>query len=334
MLLSLFSGPGGMDLGFERAGFTVGLAFDRNPSSVNTYNLNRPATPVARCADIRDLTVETLDSYFGGVFQPTGVIGGPPCQSFSQANRATIEDDPRHELPIVYAKLLHQLTNRSPVHFFVMENVPGLCKPPHVERFAQMQTAFSAAGFVVFNALLNASEYQTPQSRERLFVVGLNRETLADARWVAPSPTTKDRAQVTVHAAIAGLPEPVRFCRDADPSSFPVHQNHWCMRPRSSKFERAGALVPGRAANRSFKTLAWDEPSYTVAYGNREVHIHPEAHRRLSVYEAMLLQGFPPEYVLSGNLSSQINQVSEAVPPPLAESVALSIRSILEAHGH
>jgi DNA (cytosine-5)-methyltransferase 1 len=103
------------------------------------------------------------------------------------------------------------------------------------------------------------------------------------------------------------------------------------MRPKSRKFTTPGALKPGNGRNRSFKTLDWDRPSLTVAYGHREVHIHPDCHRRLSVYEAMKLQGFPDHYELIGSLSSQIVQVSEAVPPPLAYAVAASVRDLIAA---
>ena len=100
------------------------------------------------------------------------------------------------------------------------------------------------------------------------------------------------------------------------------------MNPKSRKFFD-GSLTPGHSSGRCFKTLAWDSLSFTVAYGHREVHVHPDGHRRLSVLEAMKLQGFPDKYVLEGTLSAQIDQVSEAVPPPLAEAVATSIRAML-----
>ena len=99
------------------------------------------------------------------------------------------------------------------------------------------------------------------------------------------------------------------------------------MNPKSPRF-RDGSLVEGDSSSRSFKTLAWNKPSITAAYGHREVHVHPNGKRRLSVFEAMKLQGFPNDYVLRGTLSSQIDQVSEAVPPPLAEAIALSISSV------
>ena len=84
---------------------------------------------------------------------------------------------------------------------------------------------------------------------------------------------------------------------------------------------------------RSFRRLKWDQPSPTVAYGHREIHVHPSGRRRLSIYEAMLLQGFPDEFVLEGNLSAQVEQVSNAVPPPLARSLATAIKEALQELG-
>ncbi len=100
------------------------------------------------------------------------------------------------------------------------------------------------------------------------------------------------------------------------------------MAPKSIKFQ-TGELVEGYKDKRSFRTLSWNEPSYTASYGNREVHVHPNGHRRLSVLEAMLIQGFKKNYKLSGSLSDQITQVSEAVPPPLAFAVSSQLKNHL-----
>jgi DNA (cytosine-5)-methyltransferase 1 len=323
LLLSLFCGAGGLDLGFEKAGFSVGLAFDRNSDSVLSYNENRPEGRVAQVGDVAALSPKQLDFTFKGRFSPSGVIGGPPCQSFSQANVHQFDDDPRHNMPIAFASLLGKLNRRDPVDFFVMENVVGLTLKRHQKTLAKTLTMFRRAGFAVEQAILDAKDYGTPQNRRRLFVVGFNKQKFPNLRWVPPDKA--DGPTPTVRDTISWLPHPAFFERGLECETIDPHPNHWCMAPKSPKFQKAGALEEGDIKSRSFKTLAWDKPSIAVAYGHREVHIHPTGTRRLSVYEAMLLQGFPREYRLHGNLSSQIRQVSEAVPLPLALAVARSV---------
>lgn len=328
MLLSLFCGAGGLDLGFEKAGHRIGLAFDKKLDSVLSYNLNRPEPHHGHCVNVNDLTLANLDKLWGSDFAPEGVIGGPPCQSFSQANRSIADTDPRHHLPLTYARLLGQLNARKPIKFFVMENVKGLRSGLHRHRLVLFKKALEDAGFHVSEQLLDASDYGTPQKRERLFIVGLNKKLFGKSVWHAPKKLPENKRAPAVETVLRGLPEPAHFSRNADPKDFPHHRNHWCMVPKSPKFS-SGMLQTGNSSYRSFKTLAWEKPSITVAYGHREVHVHPDCHRRLSVYEALLLQGFPHEYELVGSLSSQIDQVSEAVPPPMAEAVALSITAML-----
>jgi hypothetical protein len=174
------------------------------------------------------------------------------------------------------------------------------------------------------------AQYIPAQDRPRLILVGYNARLFPGLEWTPPRPTQS--VPLTVRSVIGKLREPKYWERGLDPSSIPVHPNHWCMVPKSKNFTTRGALVQGTARGRSFRTLDWTQPSPTVAYGNREVHVHPSGRRRLSVYEALLLQGFPPEYELLGTLSAQISQVSEAVPPPLAQAVAASIRQDIERH--
>ena len=138
---------------------------------------------------------------------------------------------------------------------------------------------------------------------------------------------------MTVRDALFGLPDPVYFSRNLTVDQIPFHPNHWCMRPRSPKFLNGYLTRDGNNNNkgRPFRVLDWDSPSPTVAYGHREVHVHPSGKRRLSVYEAMLLQGFPHEYRLCGNLSQQITLISDAVPPPVGLALAGRIRKSLYA---
>ncbi|WP_295435969.1 DNA cytosine methyltransferase [uncultured Thiodictyon sp.] len=331
MLLSLFCGPGGLDLGFERAGFRTSFAFDKHADSIRTYNHNRLGadSPAGYILDLTDVSAKDLDVFAGRELTPTGVIGGPPCQSFSQANRSPRAEDPRHILPLRYAALLAELNARHRIDFFMFENVPGLGLPPHDERFRSLLTALTEAGFNVSSAILNAMDFGVPQRRKRLIVVGFNAAAYPGKKWTAPTHLRQESKIRTVRDTFVDLPEPTYFHRGASPETIQPHPNHWCMAPKSKKFTD-GTLKEGNTCLRSFKTLAWDAPSITVAYGNREVHVHPNCQRRLSVYEAMLLQGFPATYELTGNLSSQIRQVSDAVPPPLAEAVALSIAEQLK----
>lgn len=324
-LLSLFCGAGGLDLGFEDAGFKVGLAYDLREDGIHSYNKNRPGKKSGHVFDVRKLTLEVLDQHYGHVFKPRGIIGGPPCQSFSRATFSA-DNDPRHTLPLQFSRLVRQLNKRNPLDFFVFENVPGLLKEKHKARLKAITASFKRAGFNVFQAVLNAADYGVPQRRERLILVGLNKERFPGRAWHAP--TITHAQHVAVEKVLKGLPRPKYFKRGLTVDDIKYHPNHWCMAPKSKKF-KAGTLKQGTAWGRSFRTLKWSLPSPTVAYGNREVHIHPNCKRRLSVFEAMRLQGFPDAYILTGDLSSQITQVSEAVPPPLAKAIAASLGELI-----
>lgn len=310
-----------MDLGFEQAGYDIGAAFDVRPDAVASYNHNL-ARSVAQIRDVRNLTAAHVEKVMG---TPLGIIGGPPCQSFSIANSSHDGSDPRHRLPFRYARLIADLNRSNRVAFFVFENVPGLLSKKYSHRFALLKAALIRAGFNITCRVLDAKDYGVPQTRQRLFIVGINRQLYRNLSWQLPAPT-RSGEPLSVRAAIGGLPEPTYFEEYSPGDVLPFHPNHWCMTPKSKKFARKGALVTGRSSNRSFKVLSWEKPSLTVSYGNREVHIHPGCHRRLSVFEAMRLQGFPDSYALQGTLSSQITQVSEAVPPPLARAVAESVK--------
>jgi DNA (cytosine-5)-methyltransferase 1 len=327
-LISLFCGAGGLDLGFEQAGYAVAAAVDVREPSIVSYNHNRKAS-AGHVADVTSLSAGRLDALAGGKLQPVGIIGGPPCQSFSRAAHSS-DDDHRHDLPLEFARILTQFNKRSDVDFFAFENVPGLLKAKHRERFGAIVNAFGRAGFSVRAEMLNASGFGVAQNRPRLILVGYSKAVYPGLEWTPPAPTHK--VPQTVKSAIGKLKPAKHWERGMDASAIPVHPNHWCMAPKSRKFTTPGALKPGTALGRSFRMLEWQQPSPTIAYGNREVHVHPNGRRRLSVYEALLLQGFPPDYELLGSLSAQISQVSEAVPPPLARAIALSIRKDIEAY--
>lgn len=327
-VVSLFCGPGGLDIGFKQAGFVTVLAIDANPAACKTFKRNHPDSNVL----VRDLASAPRGYVIQRLHElpdnprPIGVIGGPPCQAFSRSNGHKKESDPRAELPRHYANILKELNEKYSVDFFVFENVLGLKHRRHQDLFEEFKRLFAGAGFRIYEGELDAVEFGVAQVRKRVFVVGFNKQKYSDLQFSFPLGNAKSR--VTVREKIGKLAPPMFFQRGTPPESIPHHPNHWCMRPRSPRFTN-GTLKPGKIKGRPFRVLHWDEPSWTVAYGHREVHIHPSGKRRLSVYEAMLLQGFPQEYVLDGTLSDQIRMVSDAVAPPVAKALAKTIRDTL-----
>ena len=321
---SLFSGPGGLDLGFEAAGAEILFASDIDDVCVETYNYNRKNKITTKAINM-DLSKASVDEIIGlsrsaKDYRFLGVVGGPPCQSFSVANVYSVESDCRHVLPEHYARILAGLRQKLNLDFFLFENVPGLTSKQHLEKFNHFKKMFKKAGFSLFQDSLNAIDFGVPQQRPRIFVVGFNSKKYPNIKFSFPKSEVDTYS--TVKQFIEGLPEPVHNAKGLDPQTFPIHPNHWCLVPRSPKF-RDG--LKKRQGGKSFKVLDWDKPSFTVAYGNREVHVHPCGHRRLSIFEAMMLQGFPTNYVLTGNISDQVRLISEAVCPVVANRLAISI---------
>ena len=326
-VLSLFSGAGGLDYGFKLAGFRPALAIDINRAAIATYKRNHPDTTTVSVdlgmtdpADILALWENSTDG-----LKPVGIIGGPPCQAFSSSNVHQTENDPRRELLWNYAKLVQTFATHYEIDFFAMENVPTLLQKKHKPIFNEFRTKLEAE-FKIYDETLNAGTYGVPQHRKRLVVVGINKRRhpkstvcLTEGDWNLPP---------SIEGVLGNLPEPA-FCRPKpEPGTVPHHPNHVTMVPRSRRF-KDGSLLAGNNKGLSFKVLAWDAPSYTVAYGHNEIHVHPGGNRRLSIYEAMQLQGFPHAYQLEGTFTEQVRLISDAVPPPLAEGIANTIAGTL-----
>ena len=323
-----------MDEGFRQAGFTTKLAYDVEEHCVNTLEQNHPEAE-AKKRDLSDpkMTAERVISDWDELSElpPVGVLGGPPCQSFSRSNVYKTNDDPRDTLPGHYGRLLNGLNEAFNLDFFVFENVPGLLDDQHIDLYKAFKQDAREAGFRVAERELNAINFGVPQQRNRIFIVGLDCERY-NRKFSFPD--SLDGPVRTVKDAIGDLDEPVHFSRSLTPEDIEEatgHPNHWCMRPKSKKFDPGNNfLEPGNNQGRSFRALEWEEPSLTVAYGHREVHIHPECHRRLSMFEAMRLQKFPDSYELVGNMSQQIDMISDAVAPPVAKALADAFREQAE----
>lgn len=326
-IVSLFSGAGGLDLGYHEAGFPLAFAVDSSEWAIKTHKRNFENT-TSIAADLIDLqprgVLEKLEDILADG-EPIGVIGGPPCQGFSRANPAALASDPRNKLPILYLEIVEELQKRYDVSFVLFENVLGIKDGKHEIAFKGILSKFKELGFAERVDEYCALDFEVPQNRKRVIISAFKSPVAGSAF----SPEKKPRKNLSVRAAIGGFPEPIYFSRSLTSADIPYHPNHWTMRPISKRFSEPDKTTP---STRSFRRLNWSDPSPTVAYGHREIHVHPDGHRRLSIYEAMRLQGFPTEFVLEGPLSAQVEQVSNAVPPPLARALAEgTIRALIEA---
>lgn len=258
--------------------------------------------------------------------EPIGVIGGPPCQGFSRANAQSTPHDPRNQLPLLYLQIVEALQEKYTVEFVLFENVLGIRDAKHLATFNGILDKFHEIGLTATAEVYSALDYGVAQTRNRVIVSGFRANEVAQAF----KPRKIEADNLTVRSVIEDLPDPAFFARKLQKTDIPHHENHWTMRPVSKRFLHPEEVTQ---SGRSFRRLQWDQPSPTVAYGHREIHVHPTGRRRLSIYEAMLLQGFPYEFVLEGNLSAQVEQVSNAVPPPLARSLATAIKEALQELG-
>jgi len=316
-IVSLFSGAGGLDLGFSEAGYELALAIDNSKWAIETHKVNFSATRSV-AADLVALQPAGVLSKLGDLLTPgeaIGVIGGPPCQGFSRGNPKALAADPRNKLPLLYLEIVEALQAIYDVKFVLFENVLGIRDVKHAEAFSGILDKFKQIGLTSSVSEFCALDFGVPQNRKRIIISGFT-DASASAKFV---PKRVSGVDLTVRGAIGHLPEPAFYSRHLVPDEVPHHVNHWTMRPLSKRFSEPENVATGA---RSFRRLAWDKPSPTVAYGHREIHVHPSGHRRLSIHEAMLLQGFPSSFTLKGPLSSQVEQVSNAVPPPLARALA------------
>lgn len=217
--------------------------------------------------------------------------------------------------------IVRELQKHFTVEFVVFENVLGMRDKKHAAAYQNLLTELRALGFDITEKELCATDFGVPQTRRRI-VLSATRAQL-ELKAIRPR---RRKGPSCVRDAIANLPHPKFFAPGLSEEDIPHHPNHWTMNSISPRFK---AKTPPHGG-RCFKQLSWHKPSPTIAFGHREIYVHPNGKRRLSIFEAMLLQGFPDTFVLEGNLSEQVEQISNAVPPPLAKSVASAIRRTLE----
>ncbi len=320
-IVSLFSGCGGLDLGFEKAGYDIVWANEYDKDIWATYRLNHKSTIL----DTRSITDISEDE----VPDCDGIIGGPPCQSWSEGGAKRGLNDKRGKLFYDYIRILKA---KQPL-FFLAENVSGMLLDRHEEALKGIQQAFRDAGYRLSFKMLNACDYGVPQDRKRVFFVGLRNDF--DYEFLFPDPLQK---KTTLRTAIGDLPKnplPVAngLIKDREKPEVP---NHEYMTGGFSSIYMSRNRVRG-----------WDEVSFTIQAQARQAPIHPQApkmtfihenlrefkkgeehlYRRLSVRECARIQTFPDDFIfVYDNISVGYKMIGNAVPVNLAYEMAKAIR--------
>lgn len=339
-MIDLFSGVGGLSLGFEMAGFKAVLANEYDASIAESYVKNRPHVKMI-VNDITQLPIqETFSEYCGKIDL---IVGGPPCQGFSQKGQRKSINDERNFLFRYYYEVVALVKPK----YFVMENVPNLLTTEDGYFKKEIETLFESIGYQIVADVLNASDFGVPQNRKRAVIIG----RLGDYPLSMPKPKTK---KVTIWEAISDLAylesgegsevqeyryapqsEYQRILRDG---SILLH-NHVATKHSELALERLRLIPPNKGREvlppehltKSIYSGTWsrmlkDDISVTITTRfdtpSSGRFTHPFLNRAITVREAARIQSFPDTFVFHGNKTSQMKQVGNAVPPLLAKAIA------------
>lgn len=355
--IDLFAGAGGLSLGFLWGGFEVIAAVEGNQHAAKTYRANH-ADVLCLEQRIEDIEPHDLRNRLGlQQGELTAVVGGPPCQGFSYSNRRTRTlDNPVNYLYQDYFAFVEEFRP----DWFVLENVAGIRTIGGGEVLTNIISVGRTLGYAVSVGEMSAEMYGVPQRRRRVFVVG-GPSTASDFALPAPTCDGSDVPFVTVRDAVADLPSlPVGADIDTRPyrtsrnlSSYQVTMRGLCHEGAVSGnlvtnnndlvLERYKHIGPGenwsalpprlmknyadakRCHTGIYHRLQWDQPAKVLGNFRKNMLIHPDEDRGLSVREAARLQSFPDWYRFCGTIGLQQQQVGNAVPPLLAQAVARSI---------
>jgi len=320
-IVSLFAGAGGLDLGFSQAGFQVIYANEYDKDIWATYRLNHPDTPL----DTRSIVRIHEDE----IPACDGIIGGPPCQSWSEGGTRRGINDHRGQL---FFEFIRVLRAKQP-KFFLAENVSGMLAPRHHDALENIKKTFADSGYDVFFKLLNAAHYGMAQDRERVIFIGFRRDL--GIRYVFPSPHVERQCLRDVLGDLADSAQAA--VGKSKPNADLAIANH--------EYMTGGFSSIYMSRNR---VRAWNEPSFTIQAGGRHAPIHPSApkmekvgqdafrfvptheYRRLSVRECARIQGFPDDFVfLYNDLNQGYKMIGNAVAVGFAKVLAGSVQTQL-----
>jgi len=362
--VDLFAGAGGLSLGFKQAGFRIVFAVEKEIYCAETYKKNHGEMNIKVILEDISKTdfLETLKENRLNRGDIDILLSGPPCQGFSISNMRTRSmDNPHNHLFKEFIRAVEEIYPK----WILFENVSGIVNFEKCEIVETIKNKLEELGYSCVSSVLNAADYGVPQIRRRFFIVG-NR---MDIQFSLPSPSHgfNGKPYVTVRDAIFDLPilengnkydclqyqfnntDITEYQREMRKN----YSSEYCMNNQVTKnnnmvIDRYKFIPPGgnwehipselmqNYKNRNnchsgiYKRLKWDEPSIVISNFRKNMLIHPEQHRGLSIREAARLQSFPDNYIFFGSLGDQQQQVANAVPPLLARSIAAAIRGAIE----
>lgn len=332
--MDLFSGCGGLTKGFSWAGVKSMFASDIDENCEKTFSRNFPGTPFL-CKDITLIAKDEVDALTGGVI-PDMIIGGPPCQGFSLANkrRNQIADDPRNKLFYGFVKFINWYSPQA----FVMENVKGLLSMQNGQVIQTIVEEFSNAGTCGYNVaykVLTASDYGVPQNRERVILIGFRKDLGIVPQY--PQPYSLEH-KITIDEAIMDLPQ-IAAGEGAAMQIYPMEPqndyqklmrqnsqyvfNHIAMKHTPRLIARFEAIRPGqnlldvweqhasyrRGAPGTISTVKFgqnnqrlfgNQPAPTIAASFQSNFVHPHLNRNFTAREGARLQSFPDDFIFEG----------------------------------
>lgn len=291
-MFSLFSGCGGLDLGFIKAGFEIVFANDIDREACESYQKNIGNHIV--CKDIYTLDIDEIPN-------ADILIGGFPCLGFTIANGKNRNLNSHYnKLYLEYARVLKA---KQPKYFLV-ENVAGIQSGKAFKEhfYNEILPTFERCGYVVKHTILNASDYGVAQNRKRVIIIGRR----VDIKQEIDFPKPLNKKPKTLREAIFDLP------LEYDESI----ANHTGSKHKIN--------INGYVGNR---ILAWDKPAPTITGrgsrgGGAVIHPHPNLHRRLSVRECARIQSFEDDFIFYGSNGAAYAQIGNAVPPLMSYYIA------------
>ena len=316
LVVDLCCGMGGFSLAARDLGMRIIAGVDLDAQAARTFEKNFPQAEFL-LGSVRSLTVLSRSSGLlagASALAPFIIISGPPCQGFSAAGSRN-PVDPRNQILVAVARAISHLKP----HCALVENVSTVLAQKYASRLERFEDTLSRGGYFVQRLLVDAADFGVAQKRRRAFFLVTRQEL--DSHEIQCRLEQLKQPELTVEAALSGLPRPeVRpddYDDQMDYGSFP---NHLSMRHSARVMDKIAALKPG-GGPMSYRKLSPSLPAKTLFSGHRAPPAHFQEPRSITVREAARLQGFPDCFRVYGSFAGQMEQVTNAVPPPLARAV-------------